>query len=164
MKTAVRLSIVMIGLTLWGAIGAREAAALGPRRDVLGVRLEMSEAEAHNVLAKIGELRNDPDRRNAAFEQVWVLRDDPRFSHVILGLDKKQKRVRYVTAVAREGAPKRMRYSEVADLKKAQREVSPVSYSYTWEVKPGKGERAYFLIATGRDPQYLTYFSIKRHF
>ncbi|HKQ52472.1 MAG TPA: hypothetical protein VJT74_08895 [Pyrinomonadaceae bacterium] len=77
---------------------------------------------------------------------------DPFFSHVIVGFDEKE-RVRYVTAVAREGGTSRMRYSDVASLKTARQEgdVSINNYRYVWE-----------LARRGREPQYLSTYTIKK--
>lgn len=133
------------------------AAAQSLRRDVLGLRLDISQQAVHSRLKKIGNL----EREERGRQEVWTLKNDKRFSSLLVGYDKEYK-VRYVTAIARGGG-QRMRYTEIAPLKSARAENTSVSYSYTWEVKPGKNRRGYYLIAMGRDPQFLTSISIKRH-
>lgn len=126
--------------------------------NVLGLRLGMTQTEVHRRLQKIGTL----DREVRGRQEVWSLSSETRFASLLIGFDKDFK-VRYVTAIAREGGP-RMRYSELASIKEAYAETANGAYTrYTWEAKPGKQKPGYFLIAEGRDPEYLKSFSIKRH-
>jgi hypothetical protein len=147
-------------LTLLLIAGVSVAAAgreIKPRRDIVGLRLDMSKEDAHSRLQKIGTLQREERKR----QEVWEVRD-PYFSHVIVGFDQ-QSRVRFVTAVAREGG-QRMRYSDVANLKKARQEgdVSINNYNYVWELAArGKQPKA-LVVARGRDPLYLSTYSIKK--
>lgn len=126
--------------------------------NVLGLRLGMSQQEIHRRLEKIGTL----DREVRGRQEVWMLKNEPRFASVLVGFDR-DYRVRYITGIAREGGT-RMRYSEVAAIKDAHAESANGAYTrYTWEAKPGKKSAGYFLIAEGRDPEYLRSVSIKRH-
>ena len=126
--------------------------------NVLNLRIGMSREDVHRQLKKMGTL----DREERGRQEVWTLSREPRFASVLVGFDTDFK-VRYVTAIAREGGIP-MRYSELAPTKDAQVEnVSGAYTRYTWELKPVKKHAGYFLIAEGRDPQYLKSFSIKRH-
>jgi hypothetical protein len=129
----------------------------GPRRDIVGLRLDMTKEDAHSRLQKIGTLQREERKR----QEVWEVRD-PNFSHVIVGFDK-QSRIRFVTAVAREGG-ERMRYADIASLKKARQEgdVSVNNYNYIWELAAHGKEPKGLVIARGRDPEYLSTYSIKR--
>lgn len=145
----------MLFLTLTLALLIAGAAqAKPPEATILGVSLEMSRAEAHTVLGKIGSL----DREERQRQEIWHIRSD-RFKSVILGYDK-EGRVRYVTAVSRPGG-RRMRYSDAGRMGAAQHHVAGKTHTYTWTVKPGKGE-PFLVIAIGRDPKYLSYYSLKR--
>ena len=90
---------------------------------------------------------------------MWALRD-PRISHLLVGYDE-EFRVRYVTAIARQGGP-RIRYQEVADLKHAQRMQNQGAHKFTWEVAARRGQFGYVMTARGRDPQYLDSYSVKK--
>ena len=70
-------------------------------------------------------------------------------------------RVRYITAIARNGGP-RIRYQEVVDVKRAERSNTQGNYKFTVEVAARRGQFAYVTIVHGRDPQYLDSFSVKR--
>lgn len=126
--------------------------------NVLGLRIGMSREDVHRRLQRMGTL----EREERGRQEVWTLAREPRFASLLVGFDA-DFRVRYVTAIAREGG-RRMRYSDLAPIKDARAENANGAYTrYTWEFKPGKKRAGYFLIAEGRDPEYLKSFSIKRH-
>ena len=133
-------------------------AAAGQRRDVVGLRLGMTKEAARRQLQKIGTLQREERKR----QEVWEVRDD-YFSHVVVGFDQ-QARVRFVTAVAREGGARRMRYSDVASLKAARQEgdASINNYNYVWELARRGKEPRVLVVARGRDPEYLSTYTIKK--
>jgi heat shock protein HspQ len=133
-------------------IGAAETKVLP--LSIMGIRLEMQREDAHRLLEKIGRLQREERKR----QEVWELRD-ARFSHLLIGFDE-ESRVRYVTAVAREGS--RVPYSEVGDLKRARAVEVVNNYKYVWEAKPRRNSPAYLVIARGRDPKYLSYYALKK--
>jgi hypothetical protein len=137
-------------------VAFQNAQAKEPLRDVVGVRLNMSREDAHRRLQKIGRM----EREERGRQEVWTLEKEPRFASVLVGYDKEFK-VRYVTAIAREGGA-RMLYTSVASLKSAYAENAPGHFKYSWEVKARGKSPAYFVIVMGRDPQYLTSLSIKK--
>jgi hypothetical protein len=148
-------SLVTLTLLLSLAV---PASGRGLRDNVLGLRIGMSRKEVHRRLQKVGNLEREVRGR----QEVWTLTREPRFASVLVGFDADFK-VRYVTAIAREAGP-RMRYSDLAPIKDAHAERANGAYTrYTWEAKPGRKSPGYFLIAEGRDPEYLKSFSIKRH-
>lgn len=131
-------------------------------RDVMGVRLDANEEAMHRTLRPLGTKRSEDEgevEENGG-EEIWDIKSEPRFDRLIVGLNRR-KRVSYVTALARDGG-RQVRYTEIGDLKKAHKEVAGNFYRYTWEVKSGKPERDYFIIAQGRDPQFLNSLSIKK--
>lgn len=130
-------------------------AGKSPSPEVLGIRLSMSQKEAHARMKRKGSLEKEERKR----QEVWAL-SDRRVSHLIVGFDP-DYRVRYLTAIARTGGP-RIRYSEVGDLKTAEQRSNQGNYRFTWKVAPRRGHPAYIVVAHGRDPLYLNSYSVKR--
>ena len=96
-------------------------------------------------------------------QEIWEVRDD-RFSHLIVGFDAKEK-LRYVTATAREDKEaKRVAYSEIGTLEQAHQAGDPAikNFNYEWRLSSEKGSGEALVIARGRDPEYLSTYSIKR--
>ncbi|HZI18103.1 MAG TPA: hypothetical protein VEY09_05850 [Pyrinomonadaceae bacterium] len=150
------LLAVMIALVAGGG-GAAAAKGQEPKPEVLGIRIGMSVEEARARLGKMGRLEKEERKQ----QEIWALDSDRSFSYLIVGFDKAYKEVRYVTAKAREGG-RAVRYSEVLDIEGAQKIVSPPKYEYVCEVAAKGDSPAYTVIAQGRDPQVLTYFSVKK--
>ena len=135
---------------------ATAAAKPAPSRDIMGLRLNLSKDAARKLLKKLGHLQREERRR----QEVWEL-NDPRYSHIVVGFDQ-EKRVRFVTAFTRPGA--KVRYDEVADLKRARQagDISINVYHYVWELPARRGLPRVEVSAQGRDPNYLASYSIKR--
>ena len=151
------LFLATLAMTLVCAIPG-QVAGRSLRDNVLGLRIGMNREEVHRRLQRIGTM----EREERGRQEVWMLTREPGFASVLVGFDADFK-VRYVTAIAREGGP-RMRYSDLAPIKDARTENANGAYRrYTWELKPDQKRAGYFLIAEGRDPEYLRSFSIKRH-
>jgi hypothetical protein len=146
----------ILSLSLLLAVnGLAVAAPAKLRPEIMGVSLDMSRAEAQAHLQAIGKLQKEDRKR----QEVWAL-NDPRVSHLLVGYDA-DYRVRYVTAIARADGP-RIRYQEIADVKNARRLTSQGNYRFTWEVAARSGHSGYFVIAHGRDPEYLETYSVKK--
>ena len=150
--------VIALGITAGSSLLLNEARAANLQDHVLGLRIGMSREDVHRRLKLMGTF----EREERGRQEVWTLARESRFDSVLVGFDA-DFRVRYVTAIAREGG-RRMRYNELAPIKDARAENANGAYTrYTWEVKPDKQHPGYFLIAEGRDPEYLKSFSIKRH-
>lgn len=147
----IRFAIVFTILT---SLVTLAAAAKQAPHEILGIRLGMNKAVAHERLAKIGSLHHE-ERKS---QEIWSIRDR-RYRSIMIGYDK-DGGVRYVTAVARPDG-RRVRYCDVVNTKAARHEVAGQSQTYTWAVSP-EAAAAYEVIAIGRHPKYLTYFSLKR--
>lgn len=150
MKRGVALATLLLIL----AAGA-QASAAEPKPEILGVRLGMSLREARARLGKLGRLEREERKQ----QQIWALRDDPRFAFLIVGFDKDFSRVRFITAKAREGGG-RVRYADVLDLKRARQLGRAGNYSYSQRVRRGR-RGAYVVSARGTDAEYLTYYSVR---
>ena len=125
------------------------------RPEIMGISLDMSRADAHARLSSIGQLQKEDRGR----QEVWVVKG-LRVSHLLVGYDA-DYRVRYVTAIARTDGP-RIRYQDIANPEHAQRVSNPGNYKFTWEVEGKRGHFGYFVIAHGRDPQFLESYSVKK--
>lgn len=127
-------------------------------RDILGIYIGMNKDEASKHLNEIADF----DRNERKNQQVWVLKNDQRFSHVAVGYDK-ENNVRYVTAfVDAANAKERIRFSEVGDLSNAKSEVVAPHYRYVWEVPSEKNKPAYFVSVYGDNPESVLYYSISK--
>jgi len=146
----------VLSVCLLLVVSAVASAASGKLRpEIMGIALGMNRDDAQARLKSMGSLEKEERKR----QEVWALRD-PRISHLLVGYDE-EFRVRYVTAIARQGGP-RIRYQEVADVKHAQRMQSQGALKFTWEVAERRGQFGYVMIARGRDPQYLDSYSVKK--
>jgi hypothetical protein len=127
----------------------------GPPHEILRISLGMTRADVHARLQKIGHLEKEERKR----QEVWGLKQNAYFSHLLIGFDSDFK-VRYLTAVARPNG-RRMRYSDLADLKLAKQKRLLQNFQYEWQV-PARGNLpAYVVMARGTDPRYLTTYSLK---
>lgn len=128
-------------------------------REIAGLRLSMTRAEAEKRLQEIGTFIRAERRR----QEVWELRD-PRFSHVVVGYEKEGS-LRFVTTVARTGEKaERVAYSAVGSLAKAQQVGKPElrNFKYQWELPPRGAEPPTRVMARGTDPQFLSSLSLVR--
>jgi hypothetical protein len=134
---------------------ATQSKGKGPPHEILSISLGMTRADVHARLQKIGHLEKEERKR----QEVWGLKQNAYFSHLLIGFDSDFK-VRYLTAVARPNG-RRMRYSELADLKLAKERRLLRNFQYEWQV-PARGNLpAYIVMARGTHPQYLTTYSLK---
>lgn len=125
------------------------------KHDVLGLKVGMNKDDAVKRLQKIGSKERDERKQ----QEIWNLTDDSSYSHIIIAFNKENK-VRFITAKGRESG-KRVRYSDVIDVKKARQMGAVNNYKYVLEM-PARGKKpGYKVIARGQDQDYLTYFSIE---
>ena len=116
--------------------GCRGGGATGaPRPEVMGVRLGAGREEAHKRLNEIGRLEREERKQ----QEVWALREDPGYSHLIVSYDKEYKGVRFVTAVAKDDGGRPVRYDEVIDTSKAKKAQAGGSVTYTLRVEAQGG-------------------------
>ena len=119
--------------------------------DILGVRLEMPRDTVRTTLARVGTFEREERRR----QEVWTLRDDPRYASLIIGYTP-QWNVRFITAVARPGGVA-VHYDQVLDVKAAEHRAAGQTHNYTWKT----GTPPYYVIAIGK-PQRIEYLSLKK--
>ncbi|MBA3633062.1 MAG: hypothetical protein H0W58_09680 [Acidobacteria bacterium] len=124
--------------------------------DILGIRIGMNKEDTIKRLNEIGKLEREERKQ----QEIWALNNDPHYSHLIVAFDKENQKVRYITAKAREKGS-RLRYSDVIDIAKAQQRSSANNYKYIEDVQANELTPGYTRIASGTDPDYLNYFSLK---
>ena len=145
-------AFLLLIITLSCSRGAGNGA--GP--EILGVRLGAGREEASKRLNEIGRL----ERQERKQQEVWALRDDPSYSHLIVSYDKEYKGVRFITAVAMEGG-KPVRYDEVIDTQKARRAQAGQSVTYTLRVGAQGGAPGYDVKAIGGTDR-VQYYSVEK--
>lgn len=131
-----------------------------PSREILGLRLNMTKEKAHERLKEIGKFARDERKR----QEIWEVKENPHFSHVIIGFDAKNT-LRYITAVAREDADaKRLRYSDIGNIDAAHQAGDPKinNFNYEWKLASAAEGPETLVVARGRDPEAFTTYSLKR--
>ena len=149
------MRVVVLGL--WCLVFAGVARAQEPPREVLGVRLDMPAVEARRRPDRAGR-RQEADRLK---QEVWEVRD-ARLSHVVVRF--RDGRVRWVIALARKDAARRLRYADLADLKRAEHQTDGVNHTYIWRAPARRGAPARVVVAGGSDPEYLTSYRLLHSF
>ena len=143
-------------VVLFGACRAGADAA-GPKPEVLGVRLGMSREEAHARLNDLGHL----EKKESKQQEVWKLKDDATYTHLIVAYNKEYTSLRFVTAVANEGG-RRVRYGDVLDTAKARRAGAGATVTYTLEVPAAGAQPRFEVRLVGNDPNFLKYYTVER--
>lgn len=128
-----------------------------PKPEILGIRLGMSREEARARLQTIATFEKEERRQ----QEVWRLKDDPSYTHLMVAYNKGYTAVRYVTAVANEQG-RRVAYADVIHLDGARLESTPASRAYTHETPARDGQPGFVTKAIGADPTYLKYYSVER--
>ena len=154
MKNIIRLSL---SLAMCALVASRSLTQELPR-EILGVNLKMTKEDAQKRLREIGMFV----RNEAGWQEVWKVRDGS-FSHLIVVFGKDGK-LNYVTAVAAENKEaKRVEYQKIGSLKTARQtgDVEIKNFNYQWDLPSGEDGPHTLVIAAGRDPKFLTTYSLK---
>jgi hypothetical protein len=141
-------------------LAAAFVSAAEPAREILGLRLSMPREAAHERLKAIGKFERDERKR----QEIWAVKDNPHFSHVVVGFDASNT-LRFITAVSREdGEAKRLRYSDVGSVDAAQQAGDPKinNFHYQWMLPKAGDDPETMVAVRGRDPELLTTYSLKR--
>lgn len=157
MRKLAVVSICILTLSLAFRLATAGDAPL--KRDIFGLHLQMSKGEVHKRLQELGRFVRDEPKQ----QEIWEVRDKS-FSHLIVGFASNDT-LRYVTAVAREDKEaKRVRYSGIGNLKAARQAGDPAinNFNYEWSLPTEKGDPEMLVIARGRDPDFLSTYSLRR--
>lgn len=136
-----------------------DASAGEVQREILGIHFKLAKDDVHKRLNELGSFV----RAERKGQEVWQIRD-PSFSHLIVAFGK-DGALRFVTAVAREEAgAKRVAYEEIGNLDKARQAGDPgiKNFNYEWDLPSQNGSPRILVNARGRDPTFLTTYSLKK--
>jgi hypothetical protein len=129
------------------------------QRQILGIHFKLAKNDVHKRLNEIGSfVRNE--RKG---QEIWQVRD-PSFSHLIVAFEKTGK-LRFVTAVSREDPEaKRVPYGQIGNVGKARQAGDPAinNFNYEWDLPSQDGHPHLLVNARGRDPTFLTTYSLKK--
>jgi hypothetical protein len=138
-------------------VAADRMSALPAAARPFGLRLDMTEEEAHERLRKIAtQEKEEKEKEEGGEQEVWILKRDAKYSYLIARFSRDHRLI-LITVVAR---PQRARYSDVGRLKDAAKATDGQNYSYKWKVERRKDARSYILTARGSHPEFLTSYSI----
>lgn len=138
-------------------LNASIATAKKHPRDVLGLKIGMTEEAVHKRLRKIATQREEEKEREKEGEQeVWILKRDDRFDYVLTRFNR-EHRLTLITVVAR---PNRVRYGDIAESRDATIASDGRNFSYKWKIERDGKREGYLLIARGSSPDFLTSYSL----
>lgn len=155
MRILIQAVLLLLALGAWlpGTL------AKDPPREILGIKLGMSEASVRERLRKVGTQQKAKRVGSGGEQEVWALPGHKKFDYVLVRFDTKEQ-LWLMTVVTRRSA--NVRYSDIADTKNAKQANDGRNYSFTWKTE-AKGKRvSQLVIARGSDPDYLTSYSIVR--
>jgi hypothetical protein len=125
-------------------------------KEILGLHIGMPKNEAQKILRQIAVFDRDEQKN----QQVWRLKDDPRFGYLAVGYDQ-EDRIRYISAFVNKSTVKeKVSFQEIGDLNKAKKEIIKPHYRYIWDVPARDDRPAYQVIAYGDNPDFLTILSL----
>lgn len=105
-------------------------------------------------------IRVRPDRKR---QDVWS--QPPDLLHIIIGFEKKSDQLHYVTAIARkDNEAKRVACREIRPIEAAPLagDLTINNFNSQWELPAEEREPQTLLVARGRDPEFLTAYSLRR--
>ena len=152
---------IRTGILLWlmlAGIHCATKSAIELPRDILGISIGSRKPDAQKRLEEIAEFEREERKQ----QQIWRLKNDSHYSHIIVGYDKDEK-VRYLTVFA-DKSKERVRYSDIGDLSKAKKEITEPHHRYTWETEEIGGKTGFVVVAYGTEPEFLTSYSITGKF
>lgn len=151
-----KLGLSVLILIMLAGIQCATRSASEPPRDILGIGIGMTRADAQKRLEEIAFFERN-ERKN---QQIWRLKDDPHYSHLALGYDANNQ-IRYITAFA-DKSKKQVPFSDIGNLSKAKTEIIERHHTYIWEVPAKDGAAAYFVNVYGDNPKFLTTYSLSK--
>lgn len=147
-----KLVLIIVIAALAGACAVKSSLP----QDIFGIRLGMNRADAQKHLEEIAEFERD-DRKQ---QQIWRLKNDARYSHIVLGFDKSGQ-VRYITVFA-DKSKVRTRFSEIGDVSAAKAEILEPHHKFIWEVGKNGEKPAFFVEAYGTEKDFLSSYSLSK--
>ncbi len=128
--------------------------------DIRGIKINMTKDDAHKRLDEIATSMHQAKKR----QEVWLLKDDPNFSHIMLGYDR-ENRVRFVTTTLEKKwlkQKKRLTFAEIGDLSKAKKESIGDTHKYYWNVAENGNYPEYQVYTYGDDEEHVLHYSLAK--
>lgn len=126
-------------------------------KDILGINVGLSKDEAEKRLNQIGQMQREEQNR----QQVWLLKKDAHYGYLALGYGE-DNRVNYVAAIAKPKGGEPVFYKNIGDLSAAKREITGPNYRYTWTVSDEPDESDLYVIAQGKNAEFLSLLTISK--
>ena len=152
MRATKRTILSLLLLFLVGDIAV--VIAKKPPRDVLGLRIGMTEQAAHKRLLKIAT-QERRKRKKDGEQEIWILKNDSRFEYLLTRFNREHK-LTLITVVAH---PNRIKYTDIATVNQATVATDGRNFSYRWKIDRSGERPASLLIARGSSAEYLTSYS-----
>lgn len=152
-KVALRRILIASWLVLLVAGAQQHVAGKDPTREVLGLRLGMSEQSARSRLQKIATWQKPAFKKRL---EVWTLSHDPTYNYLVVKF--KNSQLIFVQAVVHPTA--QVRYDDLGSLADAVTRSDGHTHAYEWKIKPRGKKAGYLLIARGSNPEFLTSYSL----
>src|SRR6185503_2748966 len=131
----------------------QQVAGKDPTREVLGLRLGMSEQSARSRLQKIATWQKPAFKKRL---EVWILSHDPTYNYLVVKF--KNSQLIFIQAVVNAAA--HVRYEDLGSLAHAVTRSDGHTHTYEWKIKPHGKQAGCLLIARGSNPEFLTSYSI----
>jgi hypothetical protein len=149
---AFSMSLLFIVLVTASPVSAKKRP-----RDVLGLKIGMTEEALHQRLKKIAtQEKEEKEKEEEGEQEVWSLKKDERFDYVLTRFNR-EHRLMLITVVAR---PNRVKYRDIGESKDATVASDGRNFSYRWKVEKEGSRQGYLLIARGSNPEFLTSYSL----
>ena len=148
-----------ISLLLLLIFSGIQAAPAKPSREVLGLRLGMSEESVHKRMRRIAtQQKEEREEEEGGEQEVWILKKDERYNYLLTKFNGEHRLI-LVTVVAH---PSRVRYSDIGEMKDATVATDGINYSYKWRIPVQGKESTVLLIARGNNAEFLNSYSLYR--
>lgn len=125
-----------------------------PPRDVLGLRIGMTEQAAHKRLRKIAT-QERRKRKKDGEQEIWILKNDSRFEYLLTRFNREHQ----LTLIMVVAHPNRIKYTDIATVNEATVATDGRNFSYRWKIDRSGDRPASLLIARGSSSEYLTSYS-----
>lgn len=158
-----KISVLVVGVllgTMIGCTSGNSAERAGLPDDIRGIRLNMPKKDALKRLEEIARSKQEVKKN----QQVWMLKDDPNFSHIMVGYDKEDK-VKYVTTTVEKkylNVKEPVKFAEIGDLSTAKKETVEKIHKYMWDVEADSSNPAYRVSTYGESGDRLLHLSIAK--
>ena len=151
-----RLTYLLMLLLVVG-LNAPLASAKKRPRDVLGLKIGMTEEAVHKHLRRRAtQQKEEKEKEEEGEQEIWSLKKDELFDYVLTRFNR-EHRLTLITVVARAI---RVKYRDIGEANDATVASDGRNFSYKWKVDKDGKRKGYLLIARGSSPEFLTSYSL----